>query len=54
MAMSVVVIAGALWIVLALAFAVVLGRTVRLAHRREARGPPTNELVEENAPSDSQ
>ena len=40
--MSVVMIASVLWIVLAVAFAVILGRTVRLADRRERRGvgPP--------------
>jgi hypothetical protein len=47
MAMSVVMIASVLWIVLAVAFAVILGRTVRLADRRERRGTgfPPAELV---------
>jgi hypothetical protein len=55
MAMSVVMIASVLWIVLAVAFAVILGRTVRLADRRERRGTgfPPAELVPEDPPSRS-
>jgi hypothetical protein len=56
MAMSVVMIASVLWIVLAVAFAVILGRAVRLADRRERRGagPPPAELVPEDLPSRSE
>jgi hypothetical protein len=54
--MSVVMIVSVLWIVLAVALAVILGRAVRLADRRERRGAgsPPAEPVEEDAPPRSQ